>query len=277
MLTRLFNALCRLSPALKRWMWRRWYQFLAGRYDSRTWSFMNYGYAPLDPDTEKLALEANDEPDRYCIQLYHHVASAINLEDKEVLEVGSGRGGGSCYIKRYLKPRRMVGVDFSANVVAFCKDAYSVEGLSYMTGDAEQLPFEDESFDAVVNVESSHCYGSIEAFLAQVRRVLRPGGYFLFADLRSRDEFPGLREQLKRSGMEIVTETDIAANVLRALELDDARKKTLIRQSIGKLWSGTFAAFAGVKGSGIYEDFRSGAEVYHSYVLRKPEVEGRED
>ena len=120
----------------------------------------------LDSDAEKLALEENDEPDRYFIQLYHHVASAVDLEDKEVLEVGSGRGGGSSYIKRYLKPRRMVGIDFSANAVAFCNDAYSVDGLSYQTGDAEHLPFEDESFDAVVNVESSHCYGSMEAFLA---------------------------------------------------------------------------------------------------------------
>ena len=58
------------------------------------------------------------------------------------------------------------------------------------SGDAESLPFGDEMFDAVVNVESSHCYGSTPAFLAQVKRVLRCGGHFLFADLLDRSEDP---------------------------------------------------------------------------------------
>ncbi|QDU31359.1 Phthiotriol/phenolphthiotriol dimycocerosates methyltransferase [Anatilimnocola aggregata] len=58
-----------------------------------------------------------------------------------------------------------------------------MEGLSFVVGDAENLPFEDDTFDAVVNVESSHCYRSDPAFLAQVRRVLRTGGHVLFADL----------------------------------------------------------------------------------------------
>ena len=59
---------------------------------------MNYGYAPLDPQTEKLVLDDADESDRYCIQLYQHVASAVDRLGLSVLEVGSGRGGGSGYI-----------------------------------------------------------------------------------------------------------------------------------------------------------------------------------
>lgn len=81
---------------------------------------MNYGYAPLDAATEKLSLEAKDEENRCCIQLYHAVASAIDLKGLDVLEVGSDRGGGIDYIKRYLGPKRIVGVDLSRNVVAFC-------------------------------------------------------------------------------------------------------------------------------------------------------------
>ena len=40
--------------------------------------------------------------------------------------------------------------------------------------------------DVVLNVESSHCYGSMPRFLAEVRRVLEPRGYFLHADFRAR-------------------------------------------------------------------------------------------
>ena len=53
-----------------------------------------------------------------------------------------------------------------------------------MRGDAENLPFPDQSFDAVINIESSHCYPRFPRFLAEVARVLRPGGHFLYADLR---------------------------------------------------------------------------------------------
>ena len=50
-------------------------------------------------------------------------------------------------------------------------------------GDAEHLPFDDESFDVVTNLESSHTYPDLRAFLGEVRRVLRPGGWFLHTDL----------------------------------------------------------------------------------------------
>ena len=46
----------------------------------------------------------------------------------DVLEVGSGRGGGADYVKRCLKPRTMTGVDFSKNAVAFSNRRYAAEG-----------------------------------------------------------------------------------------------------------------------------------------------------
>ena len=51
-------------------------------------------------------------------------------------------------------------------------------------GNAIDLPFSDSSFDAVISIEASHRYPSFETFLREVRRVLRPGGHFMFADMR---------------------------------------------------------------------------------------------
>ncbi|MEM7167891.1 MAG: class I SAM-dependent methyltransferase [Planctomycetota bacterium] len=280
MLTRLFNLLCRCSPRCKRWLWRRWYEFLASRYKTQRWSFMNYGYASTTDTSTTDApahgragprLDAVDEPDRYCIQLYHHVASAIDLNGKTVLEVGCGRGGGASYVKRYLGPRTVTGVDLSPTAIELCRHTHQVEGLSFETGDAEELPFEAASFDVVLNVESSHCYGNFARFLEQVARVLRPGGHFLFADLRPRQQLQEMREALKQSDLFVVSETDIAANVVRALELDDSRKRNQIQEFIGKRWRKTFARFAGVQGSPIYEEFKNGDEAYYSFVLRRPE------
>ena len=57
-----------------------------------------------------------------------------------------------------------------------------------MEGNAEKLPFADQSFDAVINVEASHCYPRFPQFLDEVARVLRPGGHFLYTDVRRRKE-----------------------------------------------------------------------------------------
>jgi len=94
----------------------------------------------------------------------------------------------------------MVGVDFSEDAVRLCNENYDVNGLSFKTGNAESLPFRNSSYDVVVNVESSHCYSSMDAFLAQVQRVLREGGYFLYADFRRKEDVENLRKSLTNSG-----------------------------------------------------------------------------
>lgn len=253
-------------------MWRQWYEFLAGRYRGKDWTFMNYGYAPVAQNTGRIPLDEEDESNRYCIQLYHHITSAITLKDSTLLEVSSGRGGGSYYIKRYLGPKRVVGVDFSEHAVAFCRANYSLDGLSFVAGDAESLPFEDQSFDAVVNVEASHCYGSMDAFLAQVKRVLRNDGYFLYADLRAKDRIDTLHNELHRSGMTVIKEENITPNVLQALDADSDRKTVLIQQSVHTLLSNAFQQFAGIRGSTIYKGFRDGNLMYLSFVLQNREA-----
>jgi ubiquinone/menaquinone biosynthesis C-methylase UbiE len=273
LISKLFVITCRIFPSLRRVLWKRLYQLLAGMYKRKDWIFMNYGYAPLDPGEGKPTLYDDDEQDRYFIQLYHHVAGAIDLEGLDVLEVGSGRGGGANYIMRYLEPRSFVGVDFSEKAVVFCNGNYSVQGLSFLQGDAESLPFDDNSFDAVVNVESSHCYSSMDAFLAQVRRVLRPGGYLLYADLRDRDMVVMLNEQINRSGMRLIRRSDITRNVIEAMNKDSDRKMELIAESVSKIFLNSFREFAGIRGSEIYEGLSTGEVVYQSFVLQKPEDE----
>jgi ubiquinone/menaquinone biosynthesis C-methylase UbiE len=267
MLIRLAMKLTELSPRFKRFLWRRWYQYLAG-YQLRDWRFMNYGYAPLNEGEPLLSLQPADELNRSSIQLYHHVASVVPLAGLDVLEVGCGRGGGTSYVKRYLRPRQLTGVDFSAKAVRFCQATHHIEGLSFVQGDAESLPLPDESFDAVLNVESSHCYGSMPAFLRQVRRVLRPGGQFLFADLRMARDLQRLHEQLLASGLTVVQREDITSNVLAALQGDSERKLALIEKSVPKRLLSAFRQFAALEGSDTYEAFRTGAMVYVRYVMQ---------
>jgi len=268
MIVELALKLCEFSPRFKRFVWRRWYQYLAG-YKVLDWRFMNYGYAPVDFDEPLLELQDDDEPDRYAIQLYHQVAGAIDLQGRDVLEVGSGRGGGASFVKRHHQPRQMTGVDFSAKAIRFCRKQHRREGLSFVYGDAEALPLGDETFDAVLNVESSHCYGSMPAFLREVNRVLRPGGHFLFADFRAAEDCDRLHTHLEETGMEVLEQQDITPNVLEALRQDSKRKQALIKHSVNRHLIRLFRQFAAVDGSEVFEGFRHGAIVYLRYALRK--------
>jgi SAM-dependent methyltransferase len=228
---------------------------------------MNYGYA--ESGVTILPLDQVDEPDRHWIQLYHHVAGAIDLAGLDVLEVGSGRGGGASFTKRYLKPARMTGMDLSPQAIALSRERYRVEGLDFRVGDAERLPFENGSLDAIVNVESSHCYPSFHRFLKEVDRVLRPGGYLLYADFRARENVPAWRKSLEDSGLSVLRETNITANVVSALELDNERKLALICRLVPRPLQASFLDFAAVKGSTLYEGFRSGEFSYRSFILRR--------
>src|SRR5262249_47022535 len=139
-------------PAVRRLLWRGWYQFLARQYPDRQWTFMNYGHRPTH-GAMPFALAVEDEADRSCIQLYQIVAGPVELDGREVLEVGSGRGGGASFVARYHRPSRIVGVDLSPVAVAFCRARHRVPGLTFEVGDAERLRFEAASFDVVINVE----------------------------------------------------------------------------------------------------------------------------
>jgi SAM-dependent methyltransferase len=259
------------TPSLRRALWRTFFDLLAMRFgDIGWWTMMNYGYAEPERTAAAFALEPSDEAERYPIALYRHVATMAPLAKRDVLEVGSGRGGGASYVARYLKPKRMVGIDLSGKAVAFSNRRHGVANLHFQQGDAERLPFEDASFDSVINVESSFCYPSIDRFFAEVHRVLRPGGHLHYTDLRLAHEVKEWREAIARSGLKIIVERDITANVVEALHRDTPRRREGGRRIAGGPFSAIADVFTGVDGTRIPSLLASGGMVYFSFLMRKP-------
>jgi ubiquinone/menaquinone biosynthesis C-methylase UbiE len=260
---------CFKSPLLRRMIWGRIYQLLIKFYPNQAWVFMNYGYTANGPDYSRPDLESGDEHNRYFIQLYEHILGKQTLTDKHVLEVGSGRGGGISYLARYHKPKQCIGMDYSKNAVTFCSARHKVSNLSFQVGDAEDLPFEGESFDAIVNVESSHCYNMRTKFFHEVKRVLRPGGFFFYTDVVDSDRLQGLQKELRSTELEICKEEDISRNVMQALEEDGERRYTLFRKTMHPLALHFFKEFAGNRTSEMYRKIKDGLSVYYHYILRK--------
>ncbi len=262
-------------PGFRRWFWRRWYQYLSGTYRADEVMLMNYGYAPASGDSST-DLVPQEELERLCLQLYDRVfrdalTELAPIASRDILEVGSGRGGGAAFLARHYAPKSYVGLDFSSNNVAVCNEHHRLPNLSFRVGDAEAMPFPDASFDGVVNVESSHCYGTIGRFFSEVRRVLREDGRFFYTDFRHSRDMPALESALREAGLAQVSKAIINEEVVRALEQDHARRQGLIAEKVPRFLRGAVGAFAGLEGSAVYESFRSGEREYFVYVLKRAE------
>lgn len=254
---------------VRKLIWRIWYPFVTRRLRGSEVLFLNYAYG-VEPSQE-IPLAPEDEPNRACIQLYHHVASQVDLREKEVLEVSCGHGGGASWITRTIQPASYTGLDLNPTGVRFCNERHAaVKGLRFTQGDAQKLPFADNSLDAVVNVEASHCYPDFPRFLREVARVLRPGGHFLYTDFRFRGEIAKWEADIAAAPLEIVQTRDIGPNVLKGMDRNGERNLKLIFERLPRFMHALGRDFAGVPGSRIYVGLQSGEIAYRSWCFRKP-------
>ena len=114
------------------------------------------------------------------LALTRHLASALDLSaGARVLDVASGRGATAILLAAEHQVR-VDGVDLSAGNIARAKGAAAAAGLTarvtFRPGDAENLPYPDGWFDAVV-CECAWCtFPDKPAAATQLARVLQPGG-----------------------------------------------------------------------------------------------------
>ena len=253
--------------AFQQVFWLFWYRYLSARIGNDPVIFLNYGY--WSPEGETLPLDPGDEEDRPAIQLYHHVASGADLTDKNVLEVSCGHGGGASFVKRYHRPRTYTAIDQNPKAIEYNRRMHSALGIDFRVDDAQTLHFPDDHFDAVINIEASHCYPRQDAFFNSAHRVLRNGGHLLFADHRSRAETLQLDRDIASAGFRVGSRTDITSHVLDSLKRSSARYRALVHKIVPKVLHRRTETFAGVEGSRLHNDFANRERIYLSYCLVK--------
>lgn len=243
------------------------YQFLSRLLTRDDVLFLNYGYEEDPPMA--LPLAATDEPDRYPIQLYHRTANQVDLVGKDVLEVSCGHGGGASYLVRTLRPASYVGLDLNTVGIEFCRKRHRLPGLDFVPGNAESLPFPGRSFDAVINVEAAINYQNPPLFFAEVARVLRPGGHFLYADMRYADATADWEAELAGIPLRRVSQRAINAEVMRGLEKNRFLDQITRRLPDIAFLRGIANDYAGGPGSLLYRRLESGEASYRLFCFAK--------
>lgn len=254
---------------LEKLKWWSVYTILSQLWSDSDWRFMNFGYIPTGP-AARFALDADDERDRVFIGLYFQAVSGLDLKNKKVLEVGSGRGGGAAYIAKYFSPESFIGMDYSPGMVRLAKRLHRASNLSFKRGDAKKLPFPDNHFDLVVNIESSHCYPNIGAFVSEVARVLKPGGCFSWADTRGHSNLLRIDNDLFHPHLTLTDQAYLNDGVIEALDLINERKMERIRRF--PFFRKYLLEFSAAHGSTQYGWLKSGVVQYLSRRYRKKPV-----
>jgi len=144
--------------------------------------------------------------------LVEKICASLNTPNPRILDVGCGTGAN---LKMLATHGRAEGVDISTQAVEFCRE----RGLdSVKLGAAEQLPYDDDSFDLVTALDVIEHLDDDVAGLREMRRVLRPDGYLLIfvpafmflwgvqddvSNHRRRYTLPGLLRAVEAAGFRV--------------------------------------------------------------------------
>ena len=122
-------------------------------------------------------------------------AAALSVgEPERVLQIQCGDGDGTLFLAREFPRARVRGVDRSEQMIrrAAARVGLDPEGrVAFKATSRGKLPFPEDLFDLVALLDAA-------APVAEIARVLRPGGFLILAHSRRSDAPQGLRESLQR-------------------------------------------------------------------------------
>lgn len=140
-----------------------------------------------NPRRDGMAREQSEHPvvsgqkfasvERYCLALMHeksYVAVAEHAAGRSVLDFGCNDGYGTRLLAKHAA--RVVGVDVSPVAIAAARAGDPIGDLRFELLEGPHTPFEDGEFDLVVSFQVIEHVRDHDAYLAEIRRVLRPGG-----------------------------------------------------------------------------------------------------
>lgn len=253
-------------------------------YDDTAWEYqffwsdynLHYGFYDEDHTTHRAAMRNSNRT----------YAGKLDVSESDVvLDVGTGRGGLPLWVAEHVGAE-VYGVDLDPGHVRDARlnarDRAVAERATFTVGTFLDLPFPDDSFDAVSGIETICHAADKSAVLAELRRVLKPGGRLVVADgyqngklaaddaalldtvvegwavpeLARIEEF---RQTLDDLGFEAIEFSDHREQILPS-----ARRQYLLSIAITPLL--TVAALLGIKSD---RSVRQGYTLYHQYEVLK--------
>ena len=117
-----------------------------------------------------------------CKDDYPPILEELRKEQFEtLLDAGCGTAPMLSLLTREYPGQRFVGLDLTPEMINKAKQK-NLPNTELIVGDCENLPFEADTFDVIINSQSFHHYPDPQAFFDSVYRVLKPGGCLILRD-----------------------------------------------------------------------------------------------
>ena len=114
-------------------------------------------------------------------------------QPKRILDVATGTGDLAINLAK-TDAEEIIGLDISAGMLNVGKEKVAAKNLDdrikMVQGDSENLPFEDDYFDAITDAFGIRNFETLEKGLAEILRVLKPGGIFVILETSVPTKFP---------------------------------------------------------------------------------------
>ena len=129
------------------------------------------------------------------------IAGNFDSKDKRILDVGCGTGIAADFF------RCKIGIDPSEKLIAIAKKKFPK--IKFILGNAENLPFKENEFDAVISVTAIQNFGDIAKGLSEIRRVGREFVLTFLKRSEKRKKIEGLIKKLFKIKKIIKEEKDL--------------------------------------------------------------------
>jgi 2-polyprenyl-3-methyl-5-hydroxy-6-metoxy-1,4-benzoquinol methylase len=126
-------------------------------------------------------LETHESGQGMLEHLHRYGITLEFCKDKTVLDIASGEGYGTNFLAGVAS--KAVGVDIDTETVKAANEKYATrkKNLEFLQGSADKIPSKDGQFDVVVSFETIEHHDKHEEMMAEIKRVLRPGGLLIIS------------------------------------------------------------------------------------------------
>ena len=118
-----------------------------------------------------------------CKKDYPDILAELETEDfTDLLDAGCGPAPMLSLLTEKYPDKHYTGIDLTPKMIEVAR-AKHLPNTSFVVGDCEDLPFDADSFDAIICSMSFHHYPEPELFFSSVKKCLRPGGRLILRDM----------------------------------------------------------------------------------------------
>lgn len=123
-----------------------------------------------------------------CKKDYPDILAELEKEPfMDLLDAGCGPAPMISLLSEKYPERHYTGLDLTPAMIEQAKKK-NIPNATFIVGDCENFPFEDNSFDSIICSNSFHHYPNPQAFFDSVQRCLRPGGRLILRDVSSNNK-----------------------------------------------------------------------------------------